>query len=1072
MRSRIWPVGALLFGSGFCALVYQVGWLREFRLIFGASTAASAAVLAIFIGGLGIGGLLLGPRVDRHPRPLLFYAMLEMVVAVFAALSPLLLMLARTIYFASGGSTRLGVVAATIERLLLSVVVLAVPTLAMGGTLPAAARAVTRAIDVRRQNLATLYAMNTLGAVAGCTIATFFLLEIYGTRATLWLAAAINLLVAMVARALDRGWAGQTGDSALPAPPAPPALPAPPAPVPFLLLASGTVGFAFFLMELVWYRLLAPLLGGSVFTFGLVLAVALAGIGIGGLLYSLVASDRPASLTGFAASCLIEAAAVAATYALGDQVALLALTLLPFGASGFTAAITGWSIVTAIVVLPPAIVAGYQFPLLIALFGQGRERLGRDVGLAYAANTAGAILGSLAGGFGALPWLSAPGAWRLVALVLMVLGLSAAVLAAMTAGNAPNAETPELWVPRDRRAARWHVLVVPVALTTVTLLLLAATGPTAVWRHGGIGAGRAPKDVFAAANPLRAWQQTLRRAIVSEGDGVESTVALATFESGYAFIVNGKTDGSARGDASTQVMLGLLGAMRHPQPRRALVIGLGTGSSAGWLGAIPSMEQVDVVELESLVLDVARASEAVNHDAMHNPKVRITIGDARETLLTTRDRYDVIASEPSNPYRAGIASLFTIEYYRAARARLTDDGVFAQWVQGYEIDARTLKTIYTTMAAVFPQVETWQTNEGDLVLLATVRPRGYDATALRARIAEEPYKTALANAWRAVDLGGVVAHHIATDAVARAFAGKPLAEINTDDRNIVEFGLGRSVGRSGSGLVGEIRRFASTMGASRPPLDTDAGIAWPAVDTAWANVINWNVPQEVLRALPPVELQRLEALRRYYGAGDVAGAWDLWRQQSEPPRDPSELAMAAELEAERGSDAALPLIERLRGYQPAEADTVLALLRLRQSKLDEASSALGSAFARFRVDPWPLLRFKQKALVLADELTTRDPKQARPLFDALRRPFSVRAINDPRLSMMVDLATRFDFKEACREPIGALEPYVPWTARYLVLRRDCYQANNDPRLAAATSDLNDFLAHEPLPLVPASDANE
>jgi hypothetical protein len=519
-------------------------------------------------------------------------------------------------------------------------------------------------------------------------------------------------------------------------------------------------------------------------------------------------------------------------------------------------------------------------------------------------------------------------------------------------------------------------------------------------------------------------------------------------------------------------MLSLLGAIRHPQPRRALVIGLGTGSSAGWLAAIPSMEQVDVVELEPLVLDVARASEAVNHDAMHNPKVRITIGDARETLLTTRDRYDVIASEPSNPFRAGIASLFTIEYYRAARARLTDDGVFAQWVQGYEIDARTLRTIYTTMAAVFPQVETWQTNEGDLLLLATVRPRGYDATALRARIAEEPYKTALANAWRAVDLGGVIAHHIATDAVARAFAGRPLAEINTDDRNIVEFGLGRSVGRSGSGLVGEIRQFASTMGASRPPLDTDAGIAWPAVDTAWANVTNWNVPREVLRALPPVELQRLEALRRYYAAGDLAGAWDLWRQQSEPPRDPSELAMAAELEAERGSDAALPLIERLRGYQPAEADTVLALLRLRQSKLDEASSALQSAFARFRVDPWPLLRFKQKALVLADELTTRDPKQARSLFDALRQPFSVRAINDPRLSMMVDLATRFDFKGACREPIGALEPYVPWTARYLALRRDCYQANNDPRLASATSDLNDFLAHEPLTLVPTSDANE
>jgi spermidine synthase len=1071
LRSRTWPAAALLFGSGFCALVYQVGWLREFRLIFGASTAASAAVLAIFIGGLGLGGLLLGPRADRHPRPLLFYATLEMVVAVFAALSPFLLTLARAIYLASGGSTRLGTAAASIERLLLSVVVLAVPTLAMGGTLPAAARAVTRVSDTRRQDLATLYATNTLGAVAGCTIATFFLLEIYGTRATLWLAAAINLLVAMAARVLERRWAGQ----ALPALPVPAVLPEPPAvpvsrdqtaPPAFLLAASATVGFAFFLMELVWYRLLGPLLGGSVFTFGLVLAVALAGIGLGGLLYSLVVSGRAASLTGFAVSCLIEAVAVAATYALGDRVALLALAFLPFGATGFSAAIVGWTIVTAIVVLPPAIVAGYQFPMLIALFGQGREGLGRDVGRAYAANTAGAIIGSLAGGFGALPWLSAPGVWRLVAVVLVVLGLSAAALATAYPRTVANSNTTGPPVPRPRRAATWYTLVTPAALAAVTLLLLAAAGPTAVWRHSGIGAGRASRDVFLSHNQLRAWEQAQRRGIVWDGDGVESSVALGAEENGYAFIVNGKSDGSARGDAGTQVMLGLLGAIRHPQPRRALVIGLGTGSSAGWLGAIPSMEHVDVVELEPLVLDVARASEAVNHGVMHNPKVRITIGDARETLLTTGERYDIIASEPSNPFRAGIASLFTIEYYRAARARLTDDGVFAQWVQGYEIDARTLRTIYATMAAVFPQVETWQTNHGDLVLLATGRPRGYDAAALRARIAEEPYKAALANVWRAVDLTGVVAHYLATDAVARVFADRPLVEINTDDRNVVEFGLARSVGRSGSTLVSEIRELARTMGSSHPPLDTDAGISWPAADTAWANFVGWDMTLEGMHELPPLEQQRQQALRRYYQAGDINGAWDLWRQQTEPPRDPSELAMAADLDAERGSDTALPLIEHLRAYQPAEADTVLATLRLSQSRLDEAASALESAFARYRVDPWPQLRFKQKALALVDVLTTRNRKLAPRLFDALRQPFSVRAIDNMRLLTMVNVAMRFDFKGACRDPMGALEPFVPWTAVFLTTRRDCYLANNDARLTVATSDLNDFLAHEPLRLVP------
>src|SRR4029079_7941226 len=143
------------------------------------------------------------------------------------------------------------------------------------------------------------------------------------------------------------------------------------------------------------------------------------------------------------------------------------------------------------------------------------------------------------------------------------------------------------------------------------------------------------------------------------------------------------------------------------------------------------------------------------------PKVHVTVGDARETLLTTRDRYDVIASEPSNPFRAGIASLFTLEYYRAASARLTDDGVFAQWVQGYEIDAPTLRTIYATMAAVFPQVETWQTNSGDLALLSSKRPGGYSAAAIAARIRQEPFKGALRNVWRVVDLNGLFARYVA-----------------------------------------------------------------------------------------------------------------------------------------------------------------------------------------------------------------------------------------------------------------------------------------------------------------------
>ncbi|HEY0092681.1 MAG TPA: spermidine synthase, partial [Archangium sp.] len=419
MNARVWKIAPLLFGSGFCALVYQTAWQRELRLIFGASTAASAAVLAIFMGGLGLGGALLGARVDRERRPLAFYANLELLISLSAAVTPLLVWLARTLYVALGGTMTLGLGLGSVVRLVLSALVLAVPTLLMGGTLPAAARAAETTDDVRRRALAVLYGLNTLGAVAGAAASTFFLFEVFGTRSTLWLASLLNILVALVARSVARelpehepsttqGPEASTGA-------APAALP----PRTFVLSAAALVGFAFFLMELVWYRMLGPLLGGSTFTFGLILVVALLGIGLGGAAYAAWGQQRPATLGGFALTCLLEALLIAVPLALGDRLAVLTTMLRPLSLYGFGGLVLNWAFVTALVVLPAAFVSGVQFPLLLALLGRGGDNVGRQVGLAYAWNTVGSIVGSLAGGFGLLPLLSAPGVWRLVGAVLV-----------------------------------------------------------------------------------------------------------------------------------------------------------------------------------------------------------------------------------------------------------------------------------------------------------------------------------------------------------------------------------------------------------------------------------------------------------------------------------------------------------------------------------------------------------------------------------------------------------------------------------------------------------------------------
>ncbi|HEX4354067.1 MAG TPA: fused MFS/spermidine synthase, partial [Polyangiales bacterium] len=273
-----WIAAPLLFGSGFCALIYQIVWTRELRLVFGASTAASSAVIAIFIAGLGFGGLWFGRRVERTPDPMRFYARLELAIGAVSALTPFALELVRALYVASGDSPRLGAFGANALRLVLASVVLLPPTWLMGGTLPAIARAIERERDRNRRAIAFVYAINTLGAVLGCALATFVLLEAWGNRATLHFACALNVAIGVAAYLATRRRPGspQTSNDDFD-PPLTAAESAPPA---VAYASAAVVGFAFFLMELVWYRMLGPLLGGSVFTFGIILCVALAGIGV------------------------------------------------------------------------------------------------------------------------------------------------------------------------------------------------------------------------------------------------------------------------------------------------------------------------------------------------------------------------------------------------------------------------------------------------------------------------------------------------------------------------------------------------------------------------------------------------------------------------------------------------------------------------------------------------------------------------------------------------------------------------------------------------------------------------
>lgn len=933
----------------------------------------------------------------------------------------------------------MGMTLGTIVRLVLAALILGTPTFLMGGTLPAAVRAVVAPDDVSRRAVGILYGVNTLGAVTGAVLGTFYLFESFGNHLTLWWAAAVNALVALAAFRLAKSLPqietptqSPIEDESAAANPR------------FVFVAAGLVGFAFFLMEMVWYRMLGPLLGGSTFSFGLILAGALFGIGLGGVTYALFDLKRSASLYLFALTCAAEAFFIALPYALGDRIAIAAMLLRSLGTLGFHGHVAAWSALCFVVVFPPAFVSGLQFPLLIALLGKGRRSVGSQTGAAYAWNTIGALVGSLAGGFGFIPLFSAPGVWKLVVIILSALAIVAACLP-------------------SRRPHHWFRAAIPFSISVLAVLMLSALGPTAFWRHSQIGVGRV-KYFQGSPNDTRDLVQTIRRNIMWQTDGIESSVALNT-ANGVSFIVNGKSDGNAKVDAGTQLMCGLIGAALHPRPEKAMVIGLGTGSTAGWLASVPSMQRVDVVELETAVLKMAQVCAPVNRNALANPKLHLIIGDGRELLLTVREQYDLITSEPSNPYRAGVAGLFTREFYQSVEKRLKPGGIFLQWMQAYDVDDRTIEIFYRTLGSVFPNIESWQTQEGDLLLVASREPLVYDANFLRARLAEEPFKSALLAAWRANGLEDFLSHYVGNKTVTKIMQDLDSWPLNTDDRTVIEFAFARSVNAPNGFQLPSLRAAAHASHYDRPAI-TGGEIDWERVDEARPA---WPAPAAHGKnsETRPAEQQRRAQAFASYLQEDWAGALRSWRAQSQEPKTVTQLLLVAESLAMTGDGAAQRYIDQLTKIVPGDAEAILAALYWKQDRKAEATESLEKFLRLAHEDPWPDQTRIKHSVALAGTIAKSQwsAEATRSLYEILRTPLCVWNADTDRMANLLLLAVHLDGKNAgvhTAAVVEGFEPNVMWERDFLELRSASYAATHNPRAAQARRDLEAFFEKEAL----------
>jgi SAM-dependent methyltransferase len=781
-----------------------------------------------------------------------------------------------------------------------------------------------------------------------------------------------------------------------------------------------------------------------VFTFGLILSVALAGIGVGSALYAALGSGRSRLWLLFGLSCAAEAACVALPYALGDRLALSALFLQTFWSIGFGGVVLGWFVVAFCVVFPAALLSGFQFPLLIALLGPGRSEVGRHVGRVYAANTLGAIAGALAGGFGLLPALGALGCWRAVTVLLAGWSVLVAALTCL-------------------RSVRQ---VLPVLLlSAASLALLGASGPSALFRHSQIGVGRVPLKLFDGPSSITAYSKQQSRSVEWEADGIESAVAVLHYD-GISFTVNGKSDGSALTDAPTQVMGGLLGAALLPRVKKALVIGLGTGSTAGWLASLPEIERVDVAEIEPAIRHVAERCAAVNRDALNNPKLHLIQGDARELLSVLPDDYDLIFSEPSNPYRAGVASLYAREFYQAVKRRLQPQGLFVQWLQAYDIDAQGLRTIYATLASELGHIETWNGLREDLLLVASREPLVHDVPRLRARLSQEPFKTALRLAWYADGIEGFFSHYVANEDLTRALSAG-VTQLNTDDISPVEFGFARNARGNLRASFAAIRAAAVKRTAERPRLrggSVDFGRADFEAE-AFALVNGSYNSADHLRA----DYKNRFAMLSKWAEADFLGAMQMWlisdlHHGNDSPSALERLARA-EMLAREGSIESEREIGELLEDRPTESITLRAEYSMLHQRGKQGAEQTIEALHRYRSDPWP---HPLIMLRLLNALKVNEPKDSALIprwLEALDHPFALRVNESARDRTRLRLIELLGAKHpACVRVFESFEPHPIWTEEALELRAACYDQHRHGIRDQAARDLLLWRKQTPVPL--------
>lgn len=762
-RAHIPLLLVLFIGSGCAALIYEIVWFQLLQLVVGSSAVSLGVLLGTYMGGMCLGSLLLPRYVSARRHPLRVYAIIEGGIGVCGLLVLLILPLLDHLYAAVGGSGLFGI----LMRALVAAVCLLPPTLLMGASLPAIARYVESSPrGVSR--LGYFYGGNIAGAVLGCLFAGFYLLRVYDMPTATYVAAAINAVVALLSYRLStRTRYEPTPPADSPAPKASPA----PAAQRSVYVAIGLSGLTALGAEVVWTRLLSVMLGATVYTFSIILAVFLAGLGLGSGVASHLARQIKRPRVALGVCQILLAAAIAWTaYTLADALPNWPIDPLLAKSAVFNFQVDIMRCMWA--VFPAACLWGASFPFALAAAAERGEDSGTLVGRVYAANTVGGIVGALAFSIILIPWIGTQDCQRL----LIALATFSALI---------------VFAPIARSLEKRGVAAIVASVVAV------------IWMIASIS----PVPWLAVAYGRRMLLQTNPGRALYVGEGRNYSVAVSEPPDGsHYFHVAGKVEAStAPSDMRLQRMLGHLPALFHQDPKSVLVVGFGAGVTAGTFVVHPTVEKITICELEPLVPPAAaKYFHKENYNVKDDPRTTIHYDDARHFVLTSKDKFDVITSDPIHPWVKGSSSLYSNEYFELVKQHLRPGGIVTQWVPLYESDLATVKSQLATFFDVFPNGTVWGNTingEGyDLVLLGQVEPLDLNVDALEDRWGRPDYA-------RVTQSMGAVNFHNATD-VLSTYAGRASdlkrwltgAEINDDMSMRLQYlaGMGLNVDDPGS----------------------------------------------------------------------------------------------------------------------------------------------------------------------------------------------------------------------------------------------------------------------------------